>query len=49
MFRNENINSILPPSPYWIQKEVMPTYIDEKHVPILWGKKLRNSLYKGKY
>lgn len=35
IFRNENINSILPPSPKQMEEELMPTYIDEKHVPIL--------------
>lgn len=38
IFRNENIDSILPVSPKETEKEVMPTYIDEKHVPICWGK-----------
>lgn len=27
-----------PTSPKQMEKEVMPIYIDEKHVPTLWGK-----------
>jgi len=32
-----------------MEKKVMSTFTDEKHIPILWGKKLRKSLYKGKH
>jgi len=38
IFRNQNMDSILTPSPIQMEKEDMPTYIDEKHVPMLWGK-----------
>lgn len=47
IFRNENIDSTLPHSPKQMEKEVMPTCIVEKHVPIL-GEKAQEQLIQRK-